>query len=413
MTRTKRSACSAWWDEMSRLARMVTTAILIVGSVLPAARASWAASIAVPPGGSIQEAIDAASPGTTILVPPGTYHESGALRALTITKAGIRLVGQSRPGSPVVLEGVDAQEHGIWVSPDDSVDAPPPADDEHPPCGVDGARLDGFSLSGFTIQGFAGFGVYLACVNHYSISENLVRDTGEYSIFPVRSDHGAIVRNEASGTTSDACIYVGKEDDVLVLSNHAHDCLIGFQIENASHIRLRDNESNDNTSGLIVDVLNDQQLTFTADNVVELNFIHDNNLPNAAPPGSDVSNLVPGIGISIDGADRTLVQRNTISGNKFAGLTISNGCVGGNYDCGGPLDIDPAPDFNRVIDNRFVDNGAPNRAAAADVIFFPDFGPSRGVGNCFAGNSPGLSSTPPGRLPSCPTRVPRLPVSAG
>jgi hypothetical protein len=395
--------------------------VLLCCATLLGAGTCWADTIAVPPGGSIQDAIDAAAPGTTILVPPGVYHESGAARAVTITKPGIRLVGQGSADAPVVLEASGGQEHGIWVSPADTVDAPPPADDEHPPCGlVGGDRLDGFAVSGFTIQGFPGFGVYLACVNHYSITDNVVRETGEYSIFPVRSDHGRIARNDASGTTSDACIYVGKENDVAVFSNHAHDCLIGFQIENASHVTLSDNESDNNTAGLIVDVLNDQQQKFTADNLVESNSFHDNNQPNAAPPGSDVSNLVPGIGISIDGADLTLVRRNTIAGNKFAGLTLSNGCIGGNYDCGGPLDIDPAPDGNQVIDNRFIANGTdhsgPTGAAAADVIFLPDSGSSKGVGNCFSGNTEGpggLTSTPRGRLPSCPPRTRLLPRVPG
>ena len=54
----------------------------------------------VRPGESIQAAIDAAEPGSTILIEPGVYREVGnadGTNALEISKSHIRLVGLSEP----------------------------------------------------------------------------------------------------------------------------------------------------------------------------------------------------------------------------------------------------------------------------------------------------------------------------
>jgi nitrous oxidase accessory protein len=346
-----------------------------------------AANIVVHAGESIQAAIDTAPPGATIVVEPGVYHESGATRAVTVTKDGIRLIGRPRPGKPVVLERVGSQEHGIWVSPADTVGA---VDDEEPPCGVSNARLDGFTLRGFTVQGFEAFGVYLACVDHFTLRGNTSRDNGEYALFPVRSSHGRMTDNVGSGTLSDSCIYVGQDDDVVVEHNTATDCQIGLQIENSTHIRFASNVAEGNTAGMIVDILNGRQVKVAADNVVARNVFRENNRPNSAPPGSETADLQPGIGLVVDGADRTKVIRNTISGNALAGVTLVSFCVDRPDACQSPLDIDPYPDGNRFQRNTFDGNGT-------DFIVLAE----QGTGNCARGNRPKSPTFLGPTLPPC------------
>jgi hypothetical protein len=77
---------------------MLAQALMFVLATAPLARAT---TIVVRPSDSIQAAIDAAPAGATIRVEPGTYHEPGVTRALTVTKDGIRLIGAARPGRPV------------------------------------------------------------------------------------------------------------------------------------------------------------------------------------------------------------------------------------------------------------------------------------------------------------------------
>jgi hypothetical protein len=103
--------------------RLTVALALLVASGAPAARL-----VTVHPGESIQTALDATAPGTTIVVLSGVCHESGPTRALTVTQDGIRLLARPRPGEPVVIEPSGGQTQGIWVSPADTLDPP---DDDH------------------------------------------------------------------------------------------------------------------------------------------------------------------------------------------------------------------------------------------------------------------------------------------
>jgi hypothetical protein len=359
-------------------------ALLVFIAVGP--RPANAMTIVVHAGESIQAAIDRAPAGATIRVEPGTYTEAGATRALTITKTPLRLVGAARPGQPVVLQQTGTQTHGIWVSPADTLD---PANDELPPCGVSGQRLRRFDLEGFTVQGFAGFGVYLACVDGFRLERNVSQANLTYAMFPVRSSHGRMTRNRVSGTHDDACLYTGQDERILVDHNQATDCLIGLQIENCQHVRMVHNRSANNTTGMIVDVINARQTTVVSDNLVADNTFEDNNRPNDSTE-PDTSQLPPGIALVIEGADRTQVVHNVFTGHSVTAIALIDFCVGNAEACAGPLRIDPHPDDNRVVRNRFSQN-------AMDVIYIPELG----HGNCFAHNQPATLKVTGGPLPTC------------
>ncbi len=355
-------------------------------TTLALAGAARAKTITVKPGDSIAAAVDGAPSGSTIVVMPGTYHEPGTTQAVTVTRDDIKLVARAKPSAPVVVEAVNGQTVGIWVSPTDTVGT---EEDERPPCGTSGARLKNFRLSGFTVRGFGEFGVYLACVSGFRISNTLSTDNGEYAIFPVASDHGRLTRSQGMRTRSDACLYIGEDDHVLVDHSLASDCQIGLEIENCRHVVMRDNVSRGNTTGIIVDVINDRLTTTCTDNVVEHNTFDSNNRPSSALPTDDTSDLEPGIGVIIAGADRTTVQKNTITGHSLAGMTLVDFCLDRAELCAMPgLPIDPNPDGNRVIANTFDGN-------AANILFLPNGGKD----NCFARNQP-----PTPNLPACTAR---------
>ena len=344
------------------------------------------ATTVVHAGQSIQEAIDAAAPNTTIMVEPGVYHESADQpNALLITKDGIQLIGLSAPGEPVVLENAGGQQNGIWVSPWDSVIV---TDGEAPPCGLIGELVQGFQLKGFTVRGFNQYGVYLACVTGFTLTHNLADTNQLYGLFPVRSHDGTISDNEAQGTTLDSALYVGQSDHVLITRNRAHDNVQGLEIENSSDITATQNELYDNTAGLIADIMPGLQKTDQTNVPIANNNVHDNNRVNMEAPGGPTADTPQGTGIVILGGSMVTVRNNTIANNGFQGVLMSSFCTGEPSECTDSLDIDPDPQNNHVVDNRLINNGtAPTDPLlghfAADL-----FWDKKGSGNCWSGNTP-------------------------
>jgi parallel beta-helix repeat protein len=374
-------------------------AAFLLAAALPAS----ARTFVVHPGESIRAALARASPGDRIEVLPGTYQEgaAGDLNALTVTIDGIALVGRSRPGRPVVLENAGGQSYGVWVSPADSAGPGPQADDEHPPCGLAGTAIRGFSIRGFTVRGFASHGVHLACVDGFTISGNVAEDSGVYGLFPVVSRNGVLTGNLVTGTATDAGIYVGQSDAVLVAGNIVHDNELGLEIENSRNCAAIGNQVFGNTLGLFVDILPFLERKTQEATLVAFNTVHGNNRPNTANPADLLGVLPPGLGILVAGGHGTTVAGNDVRGNGFAGIAVASLCLGlalQGLPCTG-LDIDPDPVGDRIVGNRALANGLatlppPFRALAADLVW-----DGSGTDDCWSGNQFGTSEPP--ELPAC------------
>jgi parallel beta-helix repeat protein len=344
-------------------------------------------AITVRVGGSIQSAIDAAPANSTIYVEPGVYHESAsALSAVIISKDGIQLVGRSTPGHPVVLENSGAQQNGIVVAPMDSVEIS--ADEhpgEHPPCGENGHVIHSFSLKGFTVRGFGQFGVYLACLDGFELTDNFADSNQLYGLFPVRSRDGAISNNEAQNTSLDAAIYVGQSDHVTLTGNTAHDNLLGLEVENSSDVSVTGSQLFNNTLGMVADINAGLQKKDQTNVVISDNDVHDNNRPNSGS-ASDTEQTPPGTGVVVLGGSLVTVEKNRISNNGFVGIIVANFCVSPS-SCG-TLDINPDPEHVRILDNELTNNGSMppanpiEGALAADLIW-----DNTGTDNCWSGNT--------------------------
>jgi hypothetical protein len=144
--------------------------------------------------------------------------------------------------------------------------------------------------------------------------------------------------------------------------------------------------------------------------VIEQNDVRNNNLPNAAVPGTFQSNLPPGIGILLLGVSDHVIAKNTVAINDFVGIGVLGWCTanaGTLNDCSiRPPIRDPAANDNLVAQNQLFGNGAnpppvPTSFLAADATYFEFEG---STGNCFEKNKPSgftfVSSQPDGLLPT-------------
>ena len=95
---------------------------------------------------------------------------------------------------------------------------------------------------------------------------------GAYGIYPVLSTNILIEECEAIGA-SDAGIYVGQSQNVIMRNNKAFFNVAGIESENSSQVEIYNNEAFNNTSGLLI--FNLPGLTVYGGNVKAYN----NNIP--------------------------------------------------------------------------------------------------------------------------------------
>jgi parallel beta-helix repeat protein len=147
------------------------------------------------------------------------------------------------------------------------------------------------------------------------------KDNGGYGLYPVQCDNVLIEYCEARGA-SDAGIYVGQSNYVIVRNCKAWENVAGIEIENTSHADVYENEAWNNTGGLLVFDLPDLIKKKGGHTRAYKNIIRDNNHINFAPKGNIVAKVPQGTGIMLLAANQVEVFDNKITNNISAGTAI-------------------------------------------------------------------------------------------
>lgn len=352
------------------------------------------ASTTVQPGESIQAAVDAASPGDTIVVMPGDYVETHDGRAAVRITKPLKLIAESNPPDQRVrILPSGEQRHGILVEPEN------PGDPD----------VDGVEIKGFTVEGFSNNGIWLRYVQNFTIEGNESINNLENGIWPTLSANGEVKKNVAYGSL-DAALWVEAAENVRVIDNEVYNSPTGLEVTVSNDIHMEGNDIHDNVVGVGLYHPSGAGLPpqdwppspFRNWTLVN-NRVYNNNFPNPVTGGL-VGELPSGGGVLVLGVDDVDVQDNVIENNNFFGIAMIDYCIavdGTANSCENnpPFYSDTSPDDNRFIDNQVTGNGAdpppgPLEALAGDLLGLG------GTNNCASGNTANITILSP-ELPEC------------
>lgn len=303
--------------------------------VMPA----FAAVHIVHEGESIQAAVKKAKPGDTIKVMPGIYHE-----LVFIDKDDIHLFGVVQHGRWPVMDGENKLNDGILVA---------------------GHNV---TIERMKVKGYLGNGIMTQGSNNFKILRNVVEGPSSfYGIFPQFGKNGLVAYNTVTGI-EDAAIYVGMSENIDVLYNETYANVMGIEIENSYNILVEGNSVYDNSTGISVVLFPGLPIKGAENTIVRNNFVTNNNHPNFAREGSLLRKR-DGIGIWIFAADETSIEDNLIKGNNSAGVFLSDH---GNYSAAPDPKMDPRPDYSRVLENVFINNGSRPKGLIKEMLASTD-----------------------------------------
>jgi len=339
-------------------------------------------TIAVPGNArTIGAAVAAARPGDLVLVSPGEYKETVAIKTRNVT---VRGTDRNR----VIVDGQFIRPNGVVVT------APGVAVQNMT---VRNNMLNGVLVTGMVnkdggiAKGSDGYSqldpAKFPPLKHFQVDHITSYNNGLYGIYAFDTQHGLLANNYVSGM-ADSGIYVGqcKPCDIVVRDNIAERNAVGYEGTNASgSMFVVGNRFVGNRVGATVDSDHQEAFLPQAGATIAGNLIAANDqrlTPQQAEGGF-------GIGFGIAGGTQNLVFRNRIEMNAAVGLVLASS-------------DDLPPRLNRIVSNVFSRN-------ATDVSYAASAA-APGDRNCLQDNT--VATTSPRGLPSsmrCPGSADKLP----
>ncbi len=285
--------------------------------------------------GTLHERLLDAKPGDVIEIPAGKFSFD---RSLTLRASGITIRGAGMDKSVLSFKGQKAGAEGLLVNGDD------------------------FTIEDLTIEDSKGDGLKISESKNITIRKVKVQWTGgpstkngAYGLYPVLTKNVLIEDSVAIGA-SDAGIYVGQSDGVIVRRSRAESNVAGIEIENTINADVYENVATRNTGGILV--FNMPNLTQQGGNIrVFNNKVIGNNTGNFGAKGTPVASVPAGSGVVVNANDDVEIFDNEIADNATANFIISSVYSTGYKDSSMSKEFDPYPERIYVHGNKLSGGG--------------------------------------------------------
>lgn len=249
----------------------------------------------------LQEALILAQPGDEVLLEAGRYALTDGL---SLDVDGVTLRGAGMNASVLDFTEQAGAGEGLLVT------------------------SDNVTLRDFAIENAKGDGIKSKGADQIVYHALRVEWTGgpkasngAYGIYPVEASN-ILVQDSYVRGASDAGIYVGQSENIIVRRNRVEENVAGIEIENSNHAEVTENLATRNTGGILVFDLPSLPKVGGGDVLVARNAVIDNNTDNFAPEGNIVASVPAGTGVMIMANTRVQVLDNALIGNMTSHVML-------------------------------------------------------------------------------------------
>jgi len=199
-------------------------------------------------------------------------------------------------------------------------------------------------------------------------------ENGAYGLYPVLSENVLIEESVAIGA-SDAGIYVGQSQNIIVRNNRAEYNVAGIEIENSNNADVYGNVAINNTGGILVFNMPNLPSPGAGTRVFD-NDVHENNTRNFGHAGTPVASVPAGTGILVNSNDDVEIFNNRLRDNRTAHIIISSLHTAGFSELGVSEDFDAYPEGVHVHANSYQGGGGNPDMLEMQALRVAMFGPT-------------------------------------
>jgi parallel beta-helix repeat protein len=313
---------------------MLKTSLLLAAAMLAAGADARTIAVAAGPDAQdrLQAALIDAQPGDVVQLTAGRFV---LVDGLSLDVAGVTVAGAGPAATVLDFTGQKGEGEGLLITSNDVLIRD---------LGMENPKGNGLKSKGSDGISFVNLRV--------EWTGGPKPSNGAYGVYPVSSKHVLIDRVVVKGA-SDAGIYVGQSDGIVVRNSRAEGNVAGIEIENSYNADVHDNVATNNAGGILVFDLPD--LPQQGGHSVRLfrNQVIANNHVNFAAPGNIVAGVPSGTGVMVMANRDIHVIGNDIRdnhGNAVMLVAYTQAFTDSNYN--------PLPRSIAVRGNRYAGNGA-------------------------------------------------------